>query len=127
MVVVVPFTIYTYYTLTIHSLYTHYTLTIRLLYAYYTLTIHTYMCARIWHLIAGHHLPSFTLRVKFLLQLCMVASLVPKPLPDFISQPWIKIGRRPGIIAVMDRKWRTRLVLTESTISILTKSTIFRD
>ena len=25
--------------------------------------------------------------------------LVPRPLPDFISQPWRKIGRRPGIIA----------------------------
>ena len=24
-------------------------------------------------------------------------SLVPRPLPDFISQPWRKIGRRPGI------------------------------
>ena len=23
-------------------------------------------------------------------------SLVPRPLPDFISQPWRKIGRRPG-------------------------------
>ena len=26
-------------------------------------------------------------------------SLVSRPLPDFISQPWRKIGRRPGIIA----------------------------
>ena len=25
------------------------------------------------------------------------ASLVPRPLSDFISQPWRKIGRRPGI------------------------------
>ena len=25
-------------------------------------------------------------------------SLVPRPLPDFISQPWRKIGRRPGTI-----------------------------
>ena len=24
-------------------------------------------------------------------------SLVPRPLPDFISQPWRKIRRRPGI------------------------------
>jgi len=24
-------------------------------------------------------------------------SLIPRPLPDFISQPWRKIGRRPGI------------------------------
>ena len=23
-------------------------------------------------------------------------SLVPRPLPDFVSQPWRKIGRRPG-------------------------------
>ena len=30
--------------------------------------------------------------------------------PDFISQPWRKIGRRPGIIT----KWWTRLVQTES-------------
>ena len=28
-----------------------------------------------------------------------VASLVPRPLPDFISQVWRKIWRRPGIIA----------------------------
>ena len=26
-----------------------------------------------------------------------VTSLVPRPLPDFILQPWRKIGRRPGI------------------------------
>ena len=26
-------------------------------------------------------------------------TLVPRPLPDFISQPWKNIGRRPGIIA----------------------------
>ena len=25
------------------------------------------------------------------------ASLVPRPLSDFISQPWRRIGRRPGI------------------------------
>ena len=41
-------------------------------------------------------------------------SLVPRPLPDFISQPWRKIGRRPGIKTmqnyVTDRKWWTRLV-----------------
>ena len=29
-----------------------------------------------------------------------VGSLVPRPLPDFISQPSRKIGRRPGIIAM---------------------------
>ena len=27
------------------------------------------------------------------------SSLIPKPLPDFISQLWRKIGRRPEIIA----------------------------
>ena len=27
-----------------------------------------------------------------------LTSLVPRPLPDFISQPWRKIGRRPGTI-----------------------------
>ena len=27
---------------------------------------------------------------------CLSISLVPRPLPDFISQPWRKIGRRPG-------------------------------
>ena len=31
--------------------------------------------------------------------LSVTDSLVPGPLPDFISQPWRKIGRRPGIIA----------------------------
>ena len=29
----------------------------------------------------------------------LYCSLIPRPLPDFISQPWRKIGRRPGIIA----------------------------
>ena len=29
---------------------------------------------------------------------CTMPSLVPRPLPDFISQPWRKIGRRPGTI-----------------------------
>ena len=33
-------------------------------------------------------------------------SLIPRPLPDFISQPWRKIGRRPG----QDGKWWTWLV-----------------
>ena len=28
---------------------------------------------------------------------CKNLSLVPRPLPDFISQLWRKIGRRPGI------------------------------
>ena len=28
----------------------------------------------------------------------VTSSLVPRPLPDFISQPWRKIGRRPGTI-----------------------------
>ena len=51
-------------------------------------------------------------------------SLVPRPLPDFISQPWKKIGRRPGIKTTSRTgngglgqyvTW-TRFVLTESTI-----------
>ena len=29
-----------------------------------------------------------------------LGSLVPRPLSDFISQPWRKIGRMPGIIAM---------------------------
>ena len=37
-------------------------------------------------------------------------SLLHRPLPDFISQPWRKIRRRPGSLIVMDRKWWTRLV-----------------
>ena len=47
-------------------------------------------------------------------------NLVPRPLPDFISQAWRKIRRRPGIKTtqnyVTDRKWW--FVLTESTISV---------
>jgi len=52
-------------------------------------------------------------------------SLVSRPLPDFISQPWRKIGRRPGIID-MSRTGNGGLgqykpgpcyVLPESTIS----------
>ena len=35
---------------------------------------------------------TFALRAKQLSR----PSLVPRPLPDFISQPWRKIGRRPG-------------------------------
>ena len=36
-----------------------------------------------------------------ILQYCkpLLTSLVPWPLPDFISQPWRKIGRKPGNIA----------------------------
>ena len=30
----------------------------------------------------------------------LAISLIPRPLPDFISQPWRKIERRPGIIAM---------------------------
>ena len=44
------------------------------------------------------------------LRLSLPSSLVPRPLPDFISQPWRKIGRRPVPIYVTDRKWWTRLV-----------------
>ena len=60
--------------------------------------------------------------VSWLLQ---ISSLVPKPLPDFISQPWRKIGRRPGIKTTSWTEngelgqyvmW-TGFVLTESTIS----------
>jgi len=63
-------------------------------------------------------LPSF-------LPLRSVSSLVPKPLPDFIPQPWRKIGRRPGIKTTSRTgngglgqyvTW-TRFVLTKSTIS----------
>ena len=52
-------------------------------------------------------------------------SLVPRPLSDFISQPWRNIGRRPGIKTTSRTgngglgqyvTW-TRFVLTESTIS----------
>ena len=40
-------------------------------------------------------------------------SLVPRPLLDFISQPWRKIGRRPAWDQnyITDRKWWTRFVL----------------
>ena len=47
------------------------------------------------------------------------SSLVPRPLPDFISQPWRKIGRRPGI-KTTSRTGNGGLgqyKLTESTIS----------
>ena len=53
------------------------------------------------------------------------SSFVPRPLPDFISQPWRKFGRRPGIKTTSRTRngglgqyvtW-TRFVLTESTIS----------
>ena len=41
----------------------------------------------------------------------MRGSLVPRPLPDFISQLWRKITRRPGNIAMSRAgKWWTRLV-----------------
>ena len=56
-------------------------------------------------------------------------SPVPRPLPDFISQPWRKIGRKPGIktmsqtvFVLTDWKWWTRFVLTQSTISGLWRS-----
>ena len=29
------------------------------------------------------------------------SSLIPRPLPDFISQPWRKVGRRPGNITTL--------------------------
>ena len=57
--------------------------------------------------------------------LLLIASLIPRSLPDFISQPWRKIGRRPGSKTTSRTgngglgqyvTW-TRFVLTESTIS----------
>ena len=39
----------------------------------------------------------FILQAKMRLRpVCANLSLVPRPLPDFISQPWRKIRRRPG-------------------------------
>ena len=40
-----------------------------------------------------------TLSTTSLLNVYVFNSLVPRPLPDFISQPWRKTGRRPVIIA----------------------------
>ena len=60
-----------------------------------------------------------------MLSLRETGSLVPRPLPDFISQPWRKIGRRPGIKTTSQTgngglgwyvTW-TRFVLTKFTIS----------
>ena len=46
------------------------------------------------------------------------SSLVPRPLPDFISQPWKKNWEKAWDHKyVTERKWWTRFVLTESTIS----------
>ena len=50
----------------------------------------------------------------------LYCSLVPRP--DFILQPWSKIGRRPGIIATPQAGngapgYTNRYVLTKSTIS----------
>ena len=50
-------------------------------------------------------------------RLVKIVSLVPRPLPDFISQPWRKIGRRPSTIYVTDRKWWTRLVRNVDPVS----------
>ena len=39
------------------------------------------------------------------------SSHVPKPLPDFMSQPWRKIGRRPGVKTTLRTgRWWTRSV-----------------
>ena len=62
---------------------------------------------------------------EYLVLIMWSSNLVPRPLPDFISQPWRKIGRRPGIKTAswtgngglgLCVTW-TRFVLTESTIS----------
>ena len=46
------------------------------------------------------------------------SSLVPRPLPDFISQPWKKNWEKAWDHKyVTERKWWTQFVLTESTIS----------
>ena len=37
-------------------------------------------------------------------------SLIPRPLPDISSQPWRKIGRRPGSLLHHGPKWWTQLV-----------------
>ena len=60
--------------------------------------------------------PSFLfVQFKFLVD---GLSLVPRPLPDFISQPWRKIREKAwDQNYVTDQKWWTRLVQTESTIS----------
>ena len=43
-------------------------------------------------------------------------SLVPRPLPDFVSQLWRKIGRRPGTITT-SQKWWTQLVRNVDSVS----------
>ena len=49
-------------------------------------------------------------------QKSLLAGLVPRPLPDFILQPWRKIGRRHGIKTRSQtmQKWWTRSVQSES-------------
>ena len=42
------------------------------------------------------HKSGGTYKYNLYIPLFIVASF-PRPLPDFISQPWRKIGRRPGI------------------------------
>ena len=67
----------------------------------------------------GRHCPLlWRISMAFeVMRACYTDSLVPRPLPDFILQPWRKIGRRPGIKTtqnyVTDRKWWTRFVLQD--------------
>ena len=45
------------------------------------------------------HSKNFNVLYKSVAAWLLYCSLILRPLPDFISQPWRKIGRRPGIIA----------------------------
>ena len=63
---------------------------------------HAHLTSFMWWVFPDllHFLPLFDFCVlEWRLKLKLLASIVPRPLPDLISQLWRKIGRRPGNIA----------------------------
>ena len=74
-------------------------------------TITGYLCTSVVCCLLTWYKYNEQLQLYLFADFTMQTSLVPRPLPDFISQPWWrKIRRRPGIIATSRTK--TRLVQT---------------
>ena len=77
-------------------------------------------CMQVWlHPHIFHHKMSDGMLSAFLAE-CGTSSLVPRPLPDFILQPWRKFCRRPGTITMSQTSYNDGNMSTQYVVSTVT-------